>query len=794
MTVSIISAVSVISGLVAISVVNAISLPVSNPEEYMYTLGGTRNLGGQENSAGNVMPDVQMPWGFATWSPDNQADSGGGWFFYDQSTHLAGIRCTHQPSPWIGDYAFFNVMMHVVNPQHDGKTGQYANYDPRQSTFSPYLFNATLFPYGTASGIATIEVTSTTHGGLMRFKFPPPDAALLAGSYNATRRVYISVKTTGGNTVSLAGDGSAGSPLLFTGISTDNLPQNGKLYFAASLFGGGGATPTQPISTGQGQDSDNFWAWADFDPTDVNAESLVLRVATSLISPSQALAAHSAEVAGVDFDTAVATNKAAWNAIATKVTINDVGTGVTDEETNDLLTIFYSSLYRASKFPRSLWEVDYSNGNTPYHWSPYTGAILPGVLSSDVGFWDAFRTTFSLLSLVQPAHLAEEMEGFLNTWRENGFVPQWPHPNGGGMAGTMSDVTFSEAIMKLPHCGSTAADAAGFCVNATALYAASRQNAFSRQIDYYTYGYIPYEAGGTMVSDTLLNYHADWAVSQAAAALGYSSDAAILLARANNFTLLLDPIRGFMVPKLRNGSFISDFDEFAWGPGPGYTEAGPWQYRVEVPYNPQGLKAALSKIGLDGCGIVQQANTMLPTFHAGGYGGVIHEQAEMAANCFGQWELNNQPVWALQHMQVGFDSSVNGKCAQQAQYWLRKSATLFKNNAQMYPGDEDNGSMGAWYIFNALGIYPISPSSATFILGSPLFGSVDIDVGAATPLTIRAVNQAPNNVYITGATWKGQAINGVYVAYSDLMLGGVLEFTMSATPTAENVDVMPPIF
>ena len=166
---------------------------------------------------------------------------------------------------------------------------------------------------------------------------------------------------------------------------------------------------------------------------------------------------------------------------------------------------------------------------------------------------------------VQPAHLADEMEGFLNTWREAGYVPQWPHPNGGGMAGTMSDVTFSEAVAKLPHCGSARAAAAGYCVNASALYAASRENAFGRNSEYYTLGYIPYEAGGTMVSDTLLNYHADWAVSQAAAALGFADDAAILLARANNFTKQLDPARGFMVPRLRNGSFVADFDEFAWG-------------------------------------------------------------------------------------------------------------------------------------------------------------------------------------------------------------------------------------
>ena len=146
------------------------------------------------------------------------------------------------------------------------------------------------------------------------------------------------------------------------------------------------------------------------------------------------------------------------------------------------------------------------------------------------------------------------------------------------------------------------------------------------------------------------------------------------------------------------------------------------------------------------------------------------------------------------HAQVAFDTSVSGKCAQQAQYWLRKSITLFKPGADMFPGDEDNGSMGAWHIFNVLGMYPLSPSSGEYVLGSPLFGSVSIDVNATRPLVISALNQAPENVYVTGVTWNGAPVSGVSVKYSDLMAGGTLQFTMSATPTAAGVDRMPPIY
>ena len=781
-----------ITGLSAVAVALAYT-PNPNPEELMNTNTGTYNLGGQENSYGNIMPDVLLPWGFATWSPSNDISSGGGWYFDSHSTHLASIRYTKQPSPWVGDYAMFNIMGHVVNPSHDGKTGQYANYSPQASQFSPYLFNATLTPYATASGIATIEVTPTAHGGILRFTFPPPDTdALLTGSYNATRRVLFSLLASNGNAVNLTGTGDAVSPLSFAGSTTDGLPAQGSLSFVATLQSQSGA-PLTPLASGVDTDGGNRWAWADFDPSDVSSDVLIVRVATSLISPAQAQAAYAAEVSGETFESVLAAAKAAWHTLASRVTVADVGAGRSDAAADDMLTIFYSSLYRASKFPRALWEVDYANGNAPIHWSPYKGGVFPGPLSADVGFWDAFRSTFSLLALVRPDHLAEEMEGFLNAWRENGVVPQWPHPAGGGMAGTMSDVSFSEAIAKLPHCGSARAAAAGYCVNASALYAASRENAFSRSADYINYGYVPFEDGGAMVSDTLLNWHTDWAVAQAAAALGHADDAAVLMARANNFTALLDPARGFFVPRLKSGAFVSDFDQFAWGPGPGYTEAGPWQYRVEVPYAPQALKAALAAAGYDGCAIVQQANMMPSTYHEGGYGGVIHEQAEMAANCWAQWELNNQPVWALQHMQVAFDSAVTGKCASQAQYWLRKSATLFNNGPDMYPGDEDNGSMGAWYILNALGIYPLSPASGDYVLGSPLFGKVTLAIdGAAQPLTISALNQAPANVYVQAVTWNGAPVAGVSVPYAALIQGGTLQFTMGPAPAAADADVMEP--
>ena len=623
--------------------------PNPNPEEYISILGGTANLGSSELSFGNVLPEVQVPWGFNGWAPTTSLNSGS-WWFDGRASNLYGVRCTHQPSPWIGDYGDFRIMAHVVDPAHED-ADMFASYAPARSSWSPYYWNASLLGYGTAAGMASIELTPTAHGAILRFKFPRPVAGAADVGYNQTRRVLIALPGSGGDAVALP-PAAPGALRVVTGASTHNsggVPAGFAHYFYATLGGGAdgeGNAAVVPFSAATPAGGAP-WAYLDFDAADAATDTLVLRVATSLISPAQAAANHAAEVAGVGFEAARAAAKALWAAEAARARVADVGAGYADKDAAGLLTVFYSSLYRASKYPRAAWEEDHANGGAPIHWSPYTGKVTPGVFSTDQGFWDAYRSTYSWLALHAPDRFALQMEGWLNAWREGGWAPQWSSPGyRGSMTGTMSDVSMSEAVVKLPHCGSARAAAAGFCVNASALYAASRQNAFvppvgtaeGREclVSYAALGYVASDVGCDAVVSRTMNYwHADWAIAQAAALLNETADAATLLARAARWPSLLNNATGFFAPRSAAGAFGADFDEFAWGNGPGYTEAGPWQYRFEVPYDPQGLKAALAASGRDACALVQAANTMPSTFHAGGYGNIIHEQAEMAVNCWG---------------------------------------------------------------------------------------------------------------------------------------------------------------
>jgi len=758
------------------------------PEDYVNTLGGTKSR--FDLSTGNILPEVQVPWGFNGWSPVTDT-SEGSWFFYSESRRLYGIRCTHQPSPWITDWGSFTLMSQVVDDDHADSNNQFSAYSPASSTWSPHYFNASLLAYANRAGTAAVELTPTWHGAMLRFTFPPLATGPAASGYNQTRRVYI-VLDAGGTDVTVGQDAAGRATLAGAATHATEVPADfAHHYYATVSDVNGNAVPLLASGSTGGS---NPWAFLDYDPSTPGSAVLVVRVATSLISQAQAQANHANEL-GDSFDGTMADAKRLWHDELSRISVSDVGPGYTAQEEEDLLTVFYSCLYRAAKYPRNLWELEAETG-LQVHWSPYNDKVNPGPLSTDNGFWDAYRTTYSLLELWRPAQAATALTGYLNAWLEGGWVPQWSSPGfRSGMTGTLSDVSFAEAIVKLPHCGTPRAAAAGYCINATAMYLASRQNAFETNVpaysgrtclaEYMQYGYIPWAQGcDAVVSRSLTYYHSDWAIAQAATLLGYSDDAALLLNRSGGWRNMLEPVTGFLQPKTAAGSFLPTFDEFAWGPAPGYTEAGPWQYRLEVPFDPAGLKAALGALGMDACDIVQEANTLPSAFHFGGYGSEIHEMTEMAELCWGQWEMNNQPVWALQHMQVAFDTSVTGKCASQAQKWLRQSTSLFKPGADMFSGDEDNGSMAAWHILNVLGLYPLSPASGDYVIGSPLFANVTItlDRTATQPLTVSALNQGPANMYVQGVTWRGAAVTGVSLSYADLMQGGVLQFTMGPAP------------
>jgi len=233
------------------------------------------------------------------------------------------------------------------------------------------------------------------------------------------------------------------------------------------------------------------------------------------------------------------------------------------------------------------------------------------------------------------------------------------------------------------------------------------------------------------------------------------------------------------------GKFTDGFDEFAWGTD--YTEAGPWQFRFYVPFDPQGLADLYQDANMDMCDVLERMQTMSGVVHLGGYTTEIHEQVEMTENCWGQYAHNNQPSHHILYMFNGLDrDGVRGSCAAKGQYYLRKvQRELYNYRPAMYAGDEDNGEMSAWYVMSSLGLFSLSPASTELIFGTPLYAHVDIliDTELNTILTIIAENNTPNNVYIQSVSWNGIDIshrNGI--EYDELMRGGSLIFVMGSKP------------
>ena len=436
----------------------AAALLSKSPEEYINILGGTRNL--FDMSRGNVLPETQMPWGFNGFSPETDGTgsdqySRSGFWFYSRSFRFFGMRLTHQPSPWCEDYGSMRFSAYLTDGNM-GDSNSASAYDPAASTWLPYYQKHTMNAYCNAESCLTLEVTATEHGAIMRFKFPKDTSTSAAADagWKATRRVEAIMNTKLSlekglpwinDTVQQGTSGPDGLAVL-TGHTTrtDQGPSANEMKFAHYFYatvGGGrdGLQPAQPFRFGR-EGLDIGTGFLDFHSDDVDDDTLVLRVATSMISPTQAQANHAAEVQGVSFESAMGANKAAWHDVTSRMTINDLGPGYTDKEAEEWRTIVYSSMYRAAKYPRKLWEIDHATGKA-IHWSPDTGKQEDGVFSTDQGFWDAYRTTYSWLALLFPERFAESMQGWLIRFEENGWVPQWAHPgSNGGMTGTMSDV------------------------------------------------------------------------------------------------------------------------------------------------------------------------------------------------------------------------------------------------------------------------------------------------------------------------------------------------------------------
>jgi predicted alpha-1,2-mannosidase len=417
------------------------------------------------------------------------------------------------------------------------------------------------------------------------------------------------------------------------------------------------------------------------------------RIGTSFISEVQAIS----NIPVYNTQTVLKENDRIWNSMLGRIRV----TGGKASDTKKL----YTMLYRALLFPRSLKEPN------DKHYSPYSkhGGVFSGELSTDSGFWDAYRTVYPFLHLVYPDYASKILDGWINSIKESpdNVLAQWASPGKvNSMEGAMGEIAIAEGIM---NNAITDVDTAWSYLYRSCFTKNGGRESFEL---YELLGYVPKQ-----VSLSLNYYLSDYIVSLAARKLGHYGLAEKLVKRSRNWKQLFDRGESKMFkPKSKEGE-TKRINEYQWmGP---YREGGPWQYRFYVPHDP----VELNNWGYDGDMCSWLRKMVTNNYRPKNLRNVIHEEKEMYDHMFGQYAHNNQPVHHVLYMfyHVG--------CGDEGQKWIRH--TLDNSyTASGYPGDEDNGEMSAWYILSSIGLYSLVPGSLSYQVGTrPLWDTIDIDHG-----------------------------------------------------------------
>jgi predicted alpha-1,2-mannosidase len=717
-----------------------------NPADLVNPLMGTDSK--YELSNGNTYPAIALPWGMNFWTPQTRK-MGNGWSYTYSDNKIMGIKQTHQPSPWINDYAAFSLMA-LTGKIKTGENDRASWFSHKAEVAKPYYYRVYLADYD-----VTAEVTPTERAAMFRFTFPKNDSSfILIDGYNEGSMVKI-----------------IPSERKVIGYCRNNhggVPANFHNYFVAVFDHDFIYTHTWHGDTlslnDLEQEGDHSGAVLGFKTN--KGEQIGVRIASSFISQEQALLNLTRETGTKDFETLEEEGKEAWNKQLGRI---DVEGGSEDQQRT-----FYSCLYRMLLFPRQFFEINASNDIV--HYSPYNGKILPGYMYTDNGFWDTFRAVFPFLTLMYPDVDSRIMEGLANAYRESGWLPEWASPGHRDcMIGSNSASLIADSYIK---------GIRGY--NIDTLYNAIIKNTKGPGpvssvgrlgADYYnSLGYVPYNVGINENAARTLEYaYADFCIWQIAKAIGRPKEEIDLFAkRAMNYKNVFDSGRKLMRGRNLDGTFQSPFSPFKWGDA--FTEGNSWHYTWSVFQDVAGLVNLMG--GKDAFAAkLDSVFEVPPVFDYSYYGVVIHEIREMQIADMGNYAHGNQPI---QHMIYLYDYA--GK-PWKTQYHVRNVLDkLYNYTPDGYCGDEDNGQTSAWYVFSALGFYPVTPGTDEYVIGSPLFSKATLRFENGKNLVIKAIGNSKENIYVKDITLNGRTISDNFFRHSDLQKGGTLIFRMSPNP------------
>ena len=713
---------------------------------YVSPLVGT--LSSFELSTGNTYPAIARPWGMNFWTPQT-GKMGDGWQYVYTAHKIRGFKQTHQPSPWINDYGQFSIMPIVGTPEFDE--------EKRASWFShkgevalPHYYKVYLAEYDVLT-----EFTPTERAVMFRFTFPENEHSyVVVDAFD--KGSYVKIEPEKKRIVG------------YTTRNSGGVPANFKNYFVVEFdkpFTYQAAVNDGTLQEGKCEQQANH-AGAIIGFQTVKGEVVHARVASSFISAEQA-ERNLGELGDQSFDQLVQNGRKAWNDVLGKIEVE----GGSQEQ----FRTFYSCLYRSLLFPRAFYEYD--EAGKPVHYSPYNGEVLPGYMYTDTGFWDTFRCLFPFLNLMYPSVNLQIQEGLINTYKESGFFPEWASPGHRGcMVGNNSASVLVDAYLKGVQVKEVETLYEGLLHGTKNVHPEVSSTGRLGHEYYNKLGYVPYDVKINENTARTLEYaYNDWCIYQLAKELKRPKKELKLFAkRAMNYQNVFDKESKLMRGRNENGEFQAPFSPLKWGDA--FTEGNSWHYSWSVFHDPQGL---INLMGGKECFVqmLDSVFTVPPLFDDSYYGQVIHEIREMTVMNMGNYAHGNQPI---QHMIYLYDYAGQ---PWKAQYWLRQVMNrMYTAGPDGYCGDEDNGQTSAWYVFSALGFYPVCPGTDEYVLGAPLFKKATLHLENGQNVVIDAPANSAKNLYIESLQWNGADYTKNYLKHADLLKGGTLKFEMGSEP------------
>lgn len=721
----------------------------TDPVDYVSTLVGTHSS--YKLSTGNTYPAIALPWGMNFWTPQT-GKMGDGWAYTYDADRIRGFKETHQPSPWINDYGQVALMPVTGAPVFD-EDKRASWFSHKAETATPYYYKVYL-----ADHDVTTEITPTERAAYFRFTFPDSEHSYVVVD-GFDQGSYMKVIPSENKIVG------------YTTKNSGGVPENFKNYFVMEFSKPFTYTATVSDST---IDTSKLEVKTDHAGAIVGfatrrGEQVLVRVASSFISPEQA-EANLKELGQRSFEEVKQAGRQRWNEVLGRIEVKD--------DNLDNLRTFYSCLYRSVLFPRSFYEIG-ADGK-PVHYSPYNGQVLPGYMFTDTGFWDTFRCLFPLLNLLYPSVNEKIQAGLVCAYNESGFLPEWASPGHRGcMVGNNSASVVADAYLK---------GLRGYDIETLWKAVVHGANSVHPTVsstgrlgyEYYNkLGYVPYDVKINESAARTLEYaYDDWCIYQLGLKLGKSKKELKPFARrALNYRNLFDKTYKLMRGRNQDGSFQSPFNPLKWGDA--FTEGNSWHYTWSVFHDPQGLIDLMGGREMF-CHMLDSVFSVPPVFDESYYGQVIHEIREMQIMNMGNYAHGNQPI---QHMIYLYDYAGQ---PWKAQYWLRQVMDrMYNAQPDGYCGDEDNGQTSAWYVFSALGFYPVCPGTDQYVLGAPLFKQAVLHLENGKTVTIDAPANSKDNFYVGRLTVDGKDYQKNYLTHSQLLDGAQINFEMVAQPNKQ---------